>query len=161
MGLPVTAQNNGVVPSVNIPRDKRDKIIEMLVSGEYPIDAAIARAVDVPVKVVHDLLESDPELKEMREQAQEEMAQRIEAAAVDLALNGRNEIAKQKQQEFLLRKLRPAKFGDHADKLSGMKMPRRVVLMPALPVVAVDADGIPLDMKEQEPAIDAEVVERQ
>ena len=70
-----TGQNNAVVA---LPRDKRDRIIRMLVSGEFPVDADIAKECDVPVAVVEQLLKSDPELAECRRQSERQMAQLIE-----------------------------------------------------------------------------------
>lgn len=126
-----------------ISEEQRTKIVTMLVSGEFPVDAEIARAARVPVSVVTNLLKSDPELVELRKQSQLEMAQLIEKASVNLAVNGRNEMARQKAQEFLLKKLMPEKYGDEAVKDTST-VGKRVNIFLKLPEVNVDANGIPM-----------------
>lgn len=72
------------------------------------------------------------------------MAQRIEKSAVELALTGRNEIARQKQHEFLLKKLYPDKYGDDSALSNSAKGIRRVTIDLKLPEVPVDENGIPV-----------------
>ena len=122
----------------------KKKIVKMLVSGEWPVDAEIARACKVPVCVVKEMLEKDPELRRLRLESQEEMAQMIEKSAVNLAINGRNEIARQKSQEFLLKKLVPNKYGDDADDARMLKSFKRILLAKELPTIPVDENGIPI-----------------
>lgn len=128
----------------NIPKDKYEQIVKMLVSGEFPIDAEIARAVDIPVKTIRELLKSDPKLAEMRRDSQIEMAQLIEQSAVNLATGGRNEIARQKAQEFMLKHLMPEKYGEDAEINRSAQSLKRVLLIKQLPVVEVDENGIPI-----------------
>jgi hypothetical protein len=132
-----------------VSEQTRNDIIRMLASGEFPVDADIARACRVPVKVVQQLVKSDPELAELRRQAELEMAQLIEKAAVELAISGRNEIARQKSQEFLLKKLVPEKYGENAEQINPQNMQKRIILMPALPVIAVDENGIPIESRQE------------
>lgn len=130
-----------------VSEEQRVKIVTMLISGEFPIDSEIARAVGVQPKVVTDMLKNDPELASLRKQSEWEMAQQIEKASVNLAVNGRNEMARQKAQEFLLKKLMPEKYGDEAVKDSG-NVGKRVNIFLKLPEVNVDANGIPVAHSE-------------
>lgn len=127
-----------------VPRDTRDKIVRMLVSGEFPIDSEIAEACNVPVAVVEQLLKSDPELAEARRQSERQMAQMIERSSVKLAIGGRNEIARQKAQEFMLKKLMPEKYGDDASESKSSRSLKRILLVKELPTVEVDDNGIPI-----------------
>jgi hypothetical protein len=137
-----TAERNNAV--VALPRDKRDKIIRMLVSGEFPVDADIAKECDVPVAVVEQLLKSDTELMECRRQSERQMAQLIEQSSARLAINGRNEIARQKAQEFMLKKLMPEKYGDDASVNKSSRSIKRILFVKSLPTVDVDENGIPV-----------------
>lgn len=128
----------------DITDEQRVKIVTMLVSGEYPSDAEIAKAADVPTRVVTKMLKSDPELAELRRQGELEMAQLIEKASIDLATNGRNEMARQRAQEFMLRKLMPEKYGDSATGVGGGKQSKMVNIVLNMPEVKVDKDGIPI-----------------
>lgn len=134
-------QNSAPAP---VPRDTRDKIVRMLVSGEFPIDSEIAEACNVPVAVVEQLLKSDPELAEARRQSERQMAQMIERSSVKLAIGGRNEIARQKAQEFMLKKLMPEKYGDDASESKSSRSLKRILLVKELPTVDVDDNGIPV-----------------
>lgn len=141
---PTKTESNPPSLSSDVTPEQRRMIIRMLLSGEFPTDAMIARAAKVRTGVVTAMLESDPELKKMREEAEHEMAQIIERSAVNLATNGRNEIAKQKSQEFLLKKMMPGKYGDDAGKNTGNDTLKRIILVKELPVVSVDKNGIPI-----------------
>lgn len=134
-------QNSAPAP---VPRDTRDKIVRMLVSGEFPIDSEIAEACNVPVAVVEQLLKSDPELAEVRRQSERQMAQMIERSSAQLAIGGRNEIARQKAQEFMLKKLMPEKYGDDASESKSSRSLKRILLVKELPTVEVDDNGIPV-----------------
>lgn len=134
-------QNSAPAP---VPRDTRDKIVRMLVSGEFPIDSEIAEECNVPVAVVEQLLKSDPELAEARRQSERQMAQMIERSSVKLAIGGRNEIARQKAQEFMLKKLMPEKYGDDASESKSSRSLKRILLVKELPTVDVDDNGIPI-----------------
>lgn len=134
-------QNSTPAP---VPRDTRDKIVRMLVSGEFPIDSEIAEACNVPVAVVEQLLKSDPELAEVRRQSERQMAQMIERSSAQLAIGGRNEIARQKAQEFMLKKLMPEKYGDDASVNKSSRSIKRILFVKNLPTVEVDENGIPV-----------------
>lgn len=128
----------------DLPTTTRDKIILMLLSGEFPSDADIARATGVRPFIITKLLASDPELVVRRKEAEREMAQAIEKSAFTLATQGRNEMAKQKSQEFLLRKLMPEKYGDNSEMTNGTATSKRVVINFNMPEVKTDQDGIPV-----------------
>lgn len=136
-----------------ISRDKRNQIITLLISGEFPVDSDIAKIVHVPTKVVTELIRNDPELAELRKQGEMEMAQFIEKAAFNLAINGKNEVARQKSQEFMLKKLMPEKYGDDAVKSTSISA-KRINITLKLPEVKVDANGIPIQMDAKDDVID-------
>lgn len=127
-----------------VPKGVRDKVVCMLLSGEFPTDAEIARVAGVRPGYITHILKADPELAKLRQEAELEMAQRIEKSAVELALTGRNEIARQKQHEFLLKKLYPDKYGDDSALSNSAKGIRRVTIDLKLPEVPVDENGIPV-----------------
>ena len=141
-----------------IPTGVRDKIVFMLLSGEFPTDAEIARATGVAPAVVTKMLKDDPELVEKRKEAEREMAQQIERSAIQLATSGRNEIAKQKAQEFLLKKVYADKYGDDAENTGSEKGSRKVVINLNLPVTKTDENGIPI-CQSPNPLVDAIDVE--
>ena len=72
------------------------------------------------------------------------MAQRLEKSAVQLALEGRNEIAREKAHEFLLKKLYADKYSDDVAPVGNGKGSRKVVINLKLPEIAVDENGIPI-----------------
>lgn len=127
-----------------IPEGVRDKIIYMLLSGEFPTDAQIARSVGVQPSVITRMLKNDPELVERRREAEREMAQQIEKSAVELAMTGRNELARQKAQEMLLKKVYAEKYGDNAENTTSEKGSRKVVINLNLPTIKTDENGIPI-----------------
>ena len=127
-----------------VPQGVRDKIICMLISGEYPTDADIARATGVSATYITKLLQSDPELAEKRREAEREVAQLIEKSAIELAQRGRNEMAKQRSQEFLLKKMYADKYGDNAEKVNSEKGSRKVIIKLKMEEVQTDANGIPI-----------------
>lgn len=128
--------------------DKQYKmVVEMVASGEYPIDAMIARKVGCRTQIITDLIAKDKELSELRKSAEREIAQKVEQSAVALATGGRNEIARQKAQEFLLKKLMPEKYGDNAEQSNSTHSPKKIIINMTLPEVKVDEDGIPIESK--------------
>lgn len=122
----------------------RNRIIRALISGEYPVDAEIAEVCNVPVSVVEKLLSDDPELRELRRQAERRSAQLIERASVDLAINGKNQMARQKAQEFMLKHMMPDKYGDSVNAGKSSQSVKRIMIVKELPVVNVDENGIPI-----------------
>lgn len=122
----------------------RNKIIRALISGEYPVDADIAESCKVPVSVVEKLLSDDPELRELRRQAERRSAQLIERASVDLAIHGKNQMARQKAQEFMLKHMMPDKYGDSVNAGKSAQSVKRIMIVKELPVVDVDENGIPI-----------------
>ena len=130
--------------TAQIPPAVRNKIIRALISGEYPVDADIAADCKVPVSVVEKLLSDDPELRELRRQAERRSAQLIERALIDLAINGKNQMAKQKAQEFALKHIMPDKYGDSVNAGKSAQSLKRIMIVKQLPVVDVDENGIPI-----------------
>lgn len=119
-------------------------ISEMLSSEEYYTDAEIGRACGISASDVQRLVNEDPDLRALRAQAEQEMVQKVERSALQLAIGGRNEMARQKSQEFILRKLKPDVYGDNADLSRSAKSQKRILLVEKLPVIAVDDNGIPI-----------------
>ena len=135
------AASNG---TAQISPTVRNKIIRALISGEYPVDAEIAAICNVPVSVVERLLSDDPELRELRRQAERRSAQLIERACFDLAINGKNQMAKQRAQEFALKHIMPDKYGDSVNAGKSAQSVKRIMIVKELPVVDVDENGIPI-----------------
>lgn len=156
--MPTTAVARRNSTEVDLPDGVRDKIVFMLLSGEFPTDAQIAKTVGVSPTVITRMLKNDPELVEKRKEAEREMAQLIEKSAVELAMTGRNEIAKQKAQEFLLKKVYADKYGDDAENTGSEKGSRKVVINLNLPVTKTDENGIPI-CQSPDPLVDAIDVE--
>ena len=127
-----------------VPVEKREKIARLIISGEYPVDADIARIVDVPSSVVTRMIEHDPELAALRRQAEYDIAQRLEKSAIEMAMSSRNDMARQKQLEFLLKKMMPDKYGDNANMNKSNQSNKRVLVVKELPTVDVDQNGIPV-----------------
>ena len=127
-----------------VPQGVREKVVFMLLSGEFPTDGEIARVAGVRPAYITHILKSDPELARLRKEAELEMAQRLEKSAVQLALEGRNEIAREKAHEFLLKKLYADKYSDDISPVGNGKGSRRVVINLKLPEIAVDENGIPI-----------------
>ena len=122
----------------------RNRIIRTLISGEHPVDSEIAAICNVPVSVVEKLLSDDPELRELRRQAERRSAQLIERASVDLAIHGKNQMARQKAQEFMLKHMMPDKYGDSVNAGKSAQSVKRIMIVKELPVVDVDENGIPI-----------------
>lgn len=122
----------------------RNRIIRALISGEYPVDAEIADVCKVPVSVVERLLADDPELRDLRRQAERRSAQLIERASIDLAIHGKNQMARQKAQEFMLKHMMPDKYGDSVNAGKSSQSIKRIMIVKELPVVNVDENGIPI-----------------
>lgn len=127
-----------------IGEDVRERIVRMLTSGEFPTDAEIARECNITVDVWQYLINHDSELKRLRKQAETEMVQQIERSSMQLAINGKNQIARQKAQEFMLKKLMPDKYGENANINDSARSMKRVIMVRELPVIDVDENGIPV-----------------
>lgn len=127
-----------------VPQGVREKVVFMLLSGEFPTDGEIARKAGVRPAYITHILKNDPELARLRKEAEFEMAQRLEKSAVQLALEGRNEIAREKAHEFLLKKLYADKYSDDVAPVGNGKGSRKVVINLKLPEIAVDENGIPI-----------------
>lgn len=130
-----------------VSNEQRALIAKMLISGEFPIDAVIARAAGVPTIIVTDMLKKDPELVKLRESAEREVAQMIEAAGVSLCLKSRNDMARANLIPKLLEKMMPEKYGDKQDGGGSGGGGKKIIINMTLPEVKVDDDGIPIESK--------------
>ena len=137
-----------------VTEELRERIIVMLLSGEFPTDAEIAKAVNVRPSYITTILKCDPELAERRKEANLLMAQMIEKSAVELAISGRNEMAKERAHEFLLKKLYPDKYGDAAEAGNTEKGSRKVIINLKMPVMKTDKNGFPV-AQSANPLMDA------
>jgi len=151
IALPTTTVRGVEISAVQIRKIKAD-----LLSGKHPQLSKIARRNGVSVCYIKRLLENDPELKQSYEDALLETAEEIEQAAVDMCLDdGINPIAREKMIEFCLPKMMPQRYGEQAELLSGVgQRVKRIALVPVMPVVEVDANGIPVERKPQGEVID-------
>ena len=123
---------------------QREMVIDLLSSDNLYTDSEIAKECDIPVSEIQRVIYDDPDLRALRRYAEHDMVQKIERSAMDLAIKGRNEMARQKSQEFMLRKLKPEVYGDNADAFRDKKVSKRILLVKELPVIPVDDNGIPI-----------------
>lgn len=131
-----------------LTEDQRRRIYEMLISGEFPIDATIAREVNVPTHIVTEILEKDPELAVIRKSSQREIAQRIERSAIDLCTSSKNDMARAKLIPEMLKHLMPERYGDNAEQTNSPKGSKKIVLNLTMNEIKVDGDGIPIANSE-------------
>ena len=149
----------GITPyRSQLPTVVQKRIREMLEAGTRHL-TQVAKACGVSTCVVKRMVESDPELKALHDAAYEEKMEDVEDAMFDMAVNGDNEVAKEKAQEYLLRYRRPKTYSpDLCDQAaSGGTPTKRIVIVPVMPVTPCDANGIPIQPK-QEPK-QAEVID--
>lgn len=132
-----------------------NRIREMLLAGTRHL-TQVARACNVTTDSVKRLVEQDPELKALHDAAYEEKMEQVEDAMFEQAINGDNEIAKEKAQEYLLRFRRPKVYSPELSDAAAMggQQTRRIIIAPILPVCQVDKDGIPIKPQEQQEPID-------
>lgn len=123
---------------------QRVQIITMLLSGEPCTEMEVAKVAGVDVSVVRNMLANDPEIRQARDDARREIIQQVEKSAINLALSGRNEIAKQKAQEMLLSKLAPETYGSQSAVTHKMKTSKKIILKLQLEEEAIDENGIPV-----------------
>lgn len=137
--------------------EQRAKIIAMLESGCYPNVSQIARACKTTRMTIWNMLHADPDLSKRFHSAVAAKIDEVEESAIDLAINGNNEIAKQKAQEFVLKHKRPEEYGENAEVLAAAaRAVKRIIVAPQLPTIPVDSNGIPIEFKKQEEPVEAE-----
>jgi len=138
--------DNGGAVSFEVQR----KIRATLLSGKHPQLATIARENGVTRDYVQRMLDNDPELAASVRTAMAITAEQIEQAAVDMCLDdGVNPIAREKMIEFCLPKMMPEKYGEQASLLGAGQAVRRIALVPVMPVIAVDENGIPIQQSKE------------
>jgi AcrR family transcriptional regulator len=127
---------------------QKNAIRKLLEDGVRSI-AAIAKACDVSKQTVYRMLRDDPDLREAHEAAWMSRMEEIEQVAMDLAENGENEMARAKVLETLLKGRMSKIYSDALHKVNDPNhIPRRINVMPILPIVKTNADGIPLEGQE-------------
>ena len=127
-----------------IPEEVKDRIRDMLASGQQSV-AQISRAVGVSYGTVRRILDDDPDLAELHADAWNSLMDDVEAAGVDLAINGGNEIAREKMVEYFLRYRRPKVYNPESPNGIAGNSTKKVVIMPVMPVCNIDKDGIPIE----------------
>lgn len=137
-----------------IPDEVKDRIRDMLASGQQSV-AQISRAAGVSYGTVRKILDNDPDLAELHADAWNSLMDDVEAAGVDLAINGGNEIAREKMVEYFLRYRRPKVYNPESPNGIAGNSTKKVVIMPVMPVCNIDKDGIPIeDMSPNKATID-------
>lgn len=137
-----------------IPEEVKDRIRDMLASGQQSV-AQISRAAGVSYGTVRKILDDDPDLAELYADAWNSLMDDVEAAGVDLAINGGNEIAREKMVEYFLRYRRPKVYNPESPNGIAGNSTKKVVIMPVMPVCNIDKDGIPIeDMSPNKATID-------
>ena len=137
-----------------IPDEVKDRIRDMLASGQQSV-AQISRAAGVSYGTVRKILDDDPDLAELHADAWNSLMDEVEAAGVDLAINGGNEIAREKMVEYFLRYRRPKVYNPESPNGIAGNSTKKVVIMPVMPVCNIDKDGIPIeDMSPNKATID-------
>lgn len=137
-----------------IPDEVKDRIRDMLASGQQSV-AQISRAAGVSYGTVRKILDDDPDLAELHADAWNSLMDDVEAAGVDLAINGGNEIAREKMVEYFLRYRRPKVYNPESPNGIAGNSTKKVVIMPVMPVCNIDKDGIPIeDMSPNKATID-------
>lgn len=137
-----------------VPESVKDNIRDMLARGQQSI-AQISRAVGVSYGTVRKILDEDPDLKELHTDAWNSLIDDVEAAGVDLAINGGNEIAKEKMIEHFLRYRRPKIYNPESTASLSDNHTKKIILAPIMPVCKIDKDGIPIeDMTASKATID-------
>lgn len=133
------------VAPVPLPEAQKNAIKRLLEDGVRSI-TAIAKACEVSKQTVYRMLRDDPELKEAHEAAWMARMEEIEQVAMDLAENGENEMARAKVLETLLKGRMAKVYSEALHKVNDPNSaPRRINVMPILPIVKTNADGIPLE----------------
>ena len=127
-----------------IPDEVKDRIRDMLASGQQSV-AQISRAAGVSYGTVRKILDDDPDLAELHADAWNSLMDDVEAAGVDLAINGGNEIAREKMVEYFLRYRRPKVYNPESPNGIAGNSTKKVVIMPVMPVCNIDKDGIPIE----------------
>ena len=137
-----------------IPEEVKDRIRDMLASGQQSV-AQISRAAGVSYGTVRKILDDDPDLAELHADAWNSLMDDVEAAGVDLAINGGNEIAREKMVEYFLRYRRPKVYNPESPNGIAGNSTKKVVIMPVMLVCNIDKDGIPIeDMSPNKATID-------
>ena len=137
-----------------IPDEVKDRIRDMLASGQQSV-AQISRAAGVSYGTVRKILDDDPDLAELHADAWNSLMDDVEAAGVDLAINGGNEIAREKMVEYFLRYRRPKVYNPESPNGIAGNSTKKVVIKPVMPVCNIDKDGIPIeDMSPNKATID-------
>lgn len=91
---------------------QRARICRLLSGGLYPDLSTIAKLAETSRAAIEREIKKDPQLETMYNSALMAQIDKVEQAAIDLAINGKNEIAKQKSQEFILKNMRASRYNE-------------------------------------------------
>ena len=137
-----------------VPVEVKDRIRDMRAAGNQSI-AQISRAAGVSYGTVRKILDDDPDLAELHADAWNSLMDQVELAGIDLAINGGNEIAREKMVEYFLRYRRPKVYNPESPNGIAGNSTKKVVIVPVMPVCNIDNDGIPIkDMSQDKDTID-------
>lgn len=132
-----------------LPAVVQKRVKEMLIAGTRHL-TQVAKSCGVTTDAVKRLVDNDPELKALHDAAYEAKMEEVEDAAFDICTDPEiNPIARVKMIETML-KGRKAKVYNQSmsdPTQGGPAQAKRIIIAPVLPVVQVDANGIPLSEK--------------
>lgn len=157
MGTP-PAMRNGYPVASRLPAIVQKRVRAMLEAGTRHL-TQVAKSCGVTTDAVKRLVESDPELKALHDAAYEEKMEEVEEAAFDICTDPEiNPIARVKMIETMLKGRRSKIYNQSMSDPTqgGPAQAKRIIIAPVLPVVQVDANGVPLSEKRghQEEVID-------
>lgn len=131
-----------------MPDAQKESIRRMLEKGVRCI-SKIAEACGTTKQTVYKMLRDDPELKEAHEAAWMSRMEEIEEIAMELVENSENDMARAKVIETLLKGRMSKVYSEALHKVNDPNnAPKRINVMPILPIVKTDANGIPLEGQE-------------
>lgn len=113
---------------------QRERILKLLSGGFYPDLTAIAKIANTTRDAIEKSMKKDPAIERAYNSALMSQVDKIEQAAIDLAINGKNEVARQKSQEFLLKNLRASKYNEKLALAQSQSNAPRISVSLKLPV---------------------------
>ena len=117
-----------LVPGRHITPQMRDRIIHHLENADFPTKTQTARACQVSVETVNNIMKKFPEVKRKFQEALTRKIEEVEQAGFDLAINGEHPIAKEKMIEFMLTHHKPDTYSDSAaTKKAVGEMPKIII----------------------------------
>lgn len=117
-----------VIQGRHITPQMRDRIISHLKHADFPTKTQLARACQVSVETVNNIMKKFPEVKRAFQEALTAKIEEVEHAGFDLAINGEHPIAKEKMIEFMLTHHKPDTYSDNAAMKKAVgEMPKIII----------------------------------